>query len=103
MRCAGGRGLKLCETNFRFCGLTGVISGTHREIAHGSRDVGEDGQGAAARERVETKRIEACPLRGASDRGQGDVRSLAGRVRTGAQYPLRQTMSRLARFAQSTC
>ena len=47
----------------------------------------DDHAGGAAREqeRVEAYRVEPCPLHGARERGQKDVRGLAGRVQTEAQ------------------
>ena len=41
---------------------------------------GEDGQAASKRERVANQRKDACPLRGSKERGQADVRKLAGLV-----------------------
>ena len=55
--------------------------GAHREIVYGGRHAGQDGQGGAKRKRVETPLVEPCALRGASERGQGDVRKLARLVR----------------------
>ena len=43
------------------------------------------GQGVCTRERVENPRVEACALRGASERGQRDVRKLARLVQTEPQ------------------
>ena len=48
---------------------------------------------AAAHERVETAPVEACPLRGASERDQGDVRKLAWPVRIEAQSHVKVFLS----------
>ena len=64
-------------------------SETHREIVHGGRHAGQDGQGGAKRKRVETPLVEPCALRGASERGQGDVRRLAQVVQTEPQSHLK--------------
>ena len=60
--------------------------------AHG----GEDGEDAGERERDETKRIEACPLRDASEPGQEDMRELAGVVRSETPWPLKVLLPAIA-------
>ena len=53
---------------------------------------GADGQAASKRERVENERKDACPLRSSKERGQADVRKLAGLVQLHAQCPLQQSI-----------
>ena len=50
-----------------------------------------DGKAKEAREqeRDETTHVECYPLRDSSQRGYADMRKLTGRVRTGAQGPVR--------------
>jgi hypothetical protein len=59
--------------------------GAYREIVHGGRHAGQDGQRAVTQARVETPRIEACALRGASERGEEGVRAHARLVQIEAQ------------------
>ena len=84
-------------------GVTDVISGRSRVRTHMDQHDGHDGNDAVAHERVEEARIDACPLRGARERGQEDMWKLAGRVRLGAQGPVRRSVSRLPKCAQHTC
>ena len=65
-------------------GVTDAHTMEAREIAMAVRDAGQDGGGAVERERDENERIDACPLRDASERGQEDVCKLAG------QCPLKE-------------
>ena len=50
---------------------------------------------AGTRERVENPRVEACALRGASERGQGDVRKLAWVRRMGVRDPVQEALPSL--------
>ena len=54
------------------------------------------GRCAGIRERVDNPRVEACALRGASERGQGDVRKLAWVRCMGARDPVQETLPSLA-------
>ena len=60
------------------------------------------GQGACTRECVENPRVEACALRGASERGEKGVRELARRVQIEAQSHAKDCKSTLARMRQCT-
>ena len=51
--------------------------------------------GSARRERVENPRVEACALRGASERGQGDVLKLAWVRRMGVRDPVQEALPSL--------
>ena len=90
---------------------TSLVSRTQKEslsgtlwmlLRNGSRHAGQDGQRAVTQARVETPRIEACALRGASERDQRDVWNLVQRVRLEAQSHLKDCMSTLARMRQCT-
>ena len=54
---------------------------------------GEDGQGTDAHERIKKPRVEAWPLRGASERGEEGVRKHAQRVQTETQDPVKESLS----------
>ena len=60
------------------------------------------GRCAGTRERVENPRVEACALRGASERGEKGVRELARRVQIEAQSHAKDCKSTLARMRQCT-
>jgi len=62
---------------------------------HGGRHAGQDGQGAAAHEREEMPLVDACPLHGARERGQRDLRKHAGRVQIEARGPVKVSLSHL--------
>ena len=72
-----------------------------REIVAAGQHAGQDGQGAAAQERDESARIVACLLREASDRGQVDMRGLAGLVQTEPQSHLKRNLVQHGRLRQS--
>ena len=59
--------------------------GAHREIVHGGRHAGQDGQRAVTQARVDTPRVDTCALRGASERGEEGVRAHARLVQIEAQ------------------
>ena len=60
------------------------------------------GRCAGTRERVDNPRVEACALRGASERGEKGVRELARRVQIEAQSHAKDCKSTLARMRQCT-
>jgi hypothetical protein len=60
------------------------------------------GQGAGTRERVDNPRVEACALRGASERGEKGVCTLARFVQIEAQSHVKDCKSTLARMRQCT-
>ena len=76
-------------------GVTTVIKhgrhGDTRTVQHGRRDGIVDRK----RERVETPRVEACPLREASACGHGDVFTQGRRVQTERESPVKVSLSRL--------
>ena len=74
---------------FKILGVTDRCSGCAPRDCRRAQHDGRDGHDAATRQRVENARVEPCVLRGASERGQGDVRKLAGRVRSDAQALLK--------------
>ena len=59
------------------------------EIAHTGHRTRQDDKSNIRRERDENTRVEAGPQRDANGRAQEDVRTLAGRVRPGAQGPVK--------------
>ena len=70
---------------FKILGVTDRCSGcAPRDFRRAQHD-GRDGHDAATRQRVESARVESCPLRGASARGEKGVHEHARLVRIEAQ------------------